>query len=482
MFDLHPPLLMVPHRKTPSFTILKHLAYHTKIQIFYFFIDKTPFVRIMFGMRRRHSIRIPVHGFVEFDDWERDVINHPVFQRLRRIRQLAFTDHIYPGSTHSRFEHSLGVMHIATRLYDAIVKKYGPLLEDRLGYNPEKSNAKKLIRMSALLHDVGHAPCSHTGEKLLPQKQSGKRFSHEEYTAELIRHEMKDVIDDHNINRREQYVSASDIADFYLGKPRFGAEILFWRVLVTGQLDSDRMDYLLRDSLHCGVAYGHYDLDRIIDTVAIVANESPDLHTDLQIAISEGGRHAAEGLVLARYFMFQQVYFHPVRQAYNHHTEECLKQMLGSCGQGDVLPTPTTESERKKFLQLDDWELLRFIKQGEDRHAHALLNHKHDRLVYNTPEIASKEQLEEHKEIFHNLCDEGIDAWISDADKEWYKINKSEIQIATESNNLLEARTGNPLSEVSNVIQNLDETKQRLIFVPIEDLKKSKDIVKKKGK
>jgi uncharacterized protein len=71
----------------------------------------------------RHSIRIPVHGFVELDDWEWDIVNHAVFQRLRRIRQLAFSEHVYPGSTHTRFEHSLGVMHVATKMFDVFTKK-----------------------------------------------------------------------------------------------------------------------------------------------------------------------------------------------------------------------------------------------------------------------------------------------------------------------------------------------------------------------
>ena len=118
-------------------------------------------------MRGKHSIRIPIHGFVEFDDWERDVINHPVFQRLRRIRQLAFSDHVYPGATHTRFEHSIGVMHVATRLYDALVSKYEPVIEDRFGNDPNNSVARKLVRISALLHDVGHAPFSHTGEEIM---------------------------------------------------------------------------------------------------------------------------------------------------------------------------------------------------------------------------------------------------------------------------------------------------------------------------
>ncbi|MBU0717071.1 MAG: HD domain-containing protein [Planctomycetes bacterium] len=432
-------------------------------------------------MRPKHSIRLPVHGFVEFDGWERDVINHPVFQRLRRIRQLAFSEHVYPGSTHTRFEHSLGVMHVATRLYDAIAARFEAIIEDRFEHKPQSSNSRKLVRMAALLHDVGHAPFSHTGEELMPKKASGRRFTHEDYSAELIRHEMVDVIDNHKDNHREHFVSAADIADFYVGHSKFDAQQLFWRVLVNGQLDADRMDYLLRDSHHCGVSYGQFDLDRIIDTVALVANKSEELHGDLQIGVSDGGRHAAEGMILARYFMFQQVYFHHVRKAYDFHASQCLAQMLKESNGGGQLPDPSTECGRCAFLELDDWSVLCYIKQAkDDRHAAALLRHKHDRLVHRTHEVATPTELSKHEDLFEALKDAGLDPWVGDADKEWYKVDSGQIQIAPKSKSSLEVLTGDQLSKVSNVVQKIPESKQRLIFVPPEKLDKACEIKKKR--
>ena len=114
-------------------------------------------------MGKRYEVRCPIHGFIVLDEWERDIINHLVFQRLRRIRQLGWTDMLYPGAMHTRFEHSLGVMETATRMFDDIWERRKDLLE-ALNFSPGgREKDRILIRLAALLHDVGHAPFSHAG-------------------------------------------------------------------------------------------------------------------------------------------------------------------------------------------------------------------------------------------------------------------------------------------------------------------------------
>ncbi len=106
---------------------------------------------------RLYEVRCPVHGFIAFNDWEREIISQPPFQRLRRIRQLAWTDLAYPGAMHTRFEHSLGVMHIATRMYEAVAQRSAEVLKAELAYNREGLDRHKtLVRLAALLHDLGH--------------------------------------------------------------------------------------------------------------------------------------------------------------------------------------------------------------------------------------------------------------------------------------------------------------------------------------
>src|SRR5258708_181522 len=162
---------------------------------------------------RTYELRCQVHGFIPINDWEREIINQPAFQRLRRIRQLAWTDYVYPGAMHTRFEHSLGVMHIASQLYDSIIRQSKSLLEafycyDEAGFRRDKA----LVRLAALLHDVGHCPFSHAGEDVFPLRADGKkRHVHEDYSAAIIRHELKDAIEQHPSNGNYE-LKAEDVA------------------------------------------------------------------------------------------------------------------------------------------------------------------------------------------------------------------------------------------------------------------------------
>lgn len=205
-----------------------------------------------------YEIRDPIFGFITIDEWEREIINHRVFQRLRRIKQLAWTDMVYPGATHTRFEHSLGVMHIATQMFNSIVEKRRELLKSELNFTEDGFGRDRvLVRLASLLHDVGHGPFSHAGEELMPvNPETNRPYKHEDYTDAIIRYLMRDVIKNHPLNDNYR-ISADDVADFYSGSPRVRRSIL-WRGLVNSQLDADRADYLLRDSHHIGVQYGKY--------------------------------------------------------------------------------------------------------------------------------------------------------------------------------------------------------------------------------
>ena len=163
---------------------------------------------------RTYEIRCPVYGFIMLNDWEWQIISQPAFQRLRRIRQLAWTDYVFPGAMHTRFEHSLGVMHMATMLYEGIARRSHDILKIDLGYTDAGlARHRTLVRLAALLHDVGHGPFSHAAEDLLPLKadDGDERYRHEAYSAAIVRRCFADVIENHPLNRNCGF-SANDVA------------------------------------------------------------------------------------------------------------------------------------------------------------------------------------------------------------------------------------------------------------------------------
>lgn len=135
----------------------------------------------------KHRVRCPIHGFIRYSDCEREIIDHPIFRRLRWIRQLALTELVYPGATHTRFEHSLGVMEMATRIFDRLAAQNGALMEQVFGEVPEfqeetMAKARQVCRLAALLHDVGHCCFSHAAEAVIHEGSD-----HESLTVTLLR-------------------------------------------------------------------------------------------------------------------------------------------------------------------------------------------------------------------------------------------------------------------------------------------------------
>ena len=414
------------------------------------------------------EIRDPIHGFIELDDWERDIVNHPVFQRLRRIRQLGLTDMVYPGATHSRFEHSLGVMHVATRMFDAIVNRRKDFLKATFDYDDTGiERDRRVLRLAALLHDVGHAPFSHSGEDLMPEDNEGRRFKHEDYSAAIVVQLMKDVIEDHPINKNLD-IMAQDVADFIKDKPSDFSEErpsagrrLFWKNLVSGQLDADRADYLLRDSRHIGVAYGHYDLERLLTTLTVF--ESPDIGSP-GLAVEEGGLHAAEGLIIARYMMFTQVYFHRTRRAYDCHISQAMRSLMEDSS--GVFPTPVSRENLEKYIKWDDWHVAGCLAAGRGKtDGEIILSRCHDRCVFETPEMPGPVDWKRFEAVRDALEDKV--SFIDRATNAWYKFDSNDIPIVqkTKRGGQVVAR----LSERSTVVSGLKAVNQRRIYVRLAD-------------
>jgi HD superfamily phosphohydrolase len=420
---------------------------------------------------RIYEIRDPIHGFIKLDEWERDIINQPAFQRLRRIRQLAWTDMVYPGATHSRFEHSLGVMHIATRLFDALCQRNEPLLASELNYNNAGlQRQRQLVRLAALLHDIGHGPFSHAAEEILPLNSSiNMHYTHEQYSAAIVELSLKDVIENHPVNQNNYHITVDEIKDLFLEKPSSGRSLV-WRVLIAGQMDADRMDYLLRDACHTGVNYGKYDLDRLVSTVTLC--EEPESQGYL-IGIEDGGIKDVEGLLIARYMMFTQLYFHKTRVIYDYHYVEAMKEILKKAG--GHLPPPDTAENIQAYLKWDDWRVLGAIVEGQAKeHGEILRNRNHYRLVYWTPEVPSIEELEELERLQSSM--NGLGAVMREAGKSWYKFEKEEIWVRSSAGSGVDKPI--QLSRLSPVVKGLETVRQSRIYVPLANRKEAEQRIR----
>ena len=429
------------------------------------------------------QVRDPVHGFIEYDDWEREVINHPAFQRLRRIRQLALADFVYPGASHSRFEHALGTMHVATKMYDAIVARQKHYLESQRGYDQAGlERDRRVVRFAALLHDIGHSPFSHSSENLFPfNEEDNRQYQHEDYSASIIRTILKETIESHSGNSNYG-ITADDVADLITGEtdtarmPQGSVRRLLWRPIVTSQLDADRADYLLRDSLHAGVSYGRYDLDRILATITLgLGNEG-----DPSVAIEVGGWHAAEALIIARYLMFTQVYFHRVRQALDHHIEGVLSYLLRNdttqTGDG-VFPSPFPAETLREYLDWDDWKVFGEIAAGNGgEHGKCIKERKHYRCIRSTSEVPTEEEIQELDK--YRLALGELVAFVGNASKSWYSLGGQQDMLIVPDGSY-EPVGGAPLSHYSSVVRNLTPSRQQGIFVKLEDRLKAEEILSK---
>ncbi len=270
------------------------------------------------------EIRDPVHGSIAIRDEEMAIIHHAFFQRLRNIKQLGFSEFVFPGATHTRYLHSIGVMHVSTLVFSALFK-------DRL-QDPEVRRLGETLRMGCLLHDVGHAPLSHATESVMPMlselrlpsafsEKEDRQAGHEDYTIKAITDSA--FTESFKGIRSTFGVTPEAIAELVVGHNADPAYFTVGGVnwfpllhqLVSSEMDCDRMDYLLRDSYFCGVSYGKFDLDWIVDNLK-VAPEAGKAY----LGISERAVSTFDDFLLSRFHMFMMVYF--------HYRAVCLEQML----------------------------------------------------------------------------------------------------------------------------------------------------------
>lgn len=327
------------------------------------------------------------------------LIDTPEFQRLRRVRQLGLAYFAYPSAEHSRFTHSLGAFHLATRILERLSGSYRITERDRTA-----------VRIAALLHDIGHGPFSHVVESILG-------FHHEEFTVEAVLSQETAIgrlLKDHS----------SELASGVAAIIRGDFPNVALSQIVSSQLDADRMDYLLRDSQMTGAKYGIYDLEWIIRSIEIDEKRG-------HLYVSAPGIYAVEDYLQARYYMFRQVYFHRTLRAAEAVLKMLLRRAIDLYQNGAALwfrPDSAMEKVLRgehltlsEHLSLDDTDVLFYIKQwqnSEDEILADLASRFLDRRSFKAVDLDMPEN--EHEQF---VCDVRRSVEAAGYDPEYYFVD-----------------------------------------------------------
>lgn len=291
-------------------------------------------------------IRDPIHKDIELTEVEVKILDTPQMQRLRRIKQNGLAYIVYPAMNATRFEHSLGVMHLAGKTANHL--------------NLSKEDTQDL-RLAGLLHDIGHLPFSH----LLKIKN----FSHEENSARIIKNtEIADILNFYGIE-------SDKIIDLILGNGKYGK-------IISSDIDVDKMDYLIRDSYYAGVAYGIIDVNRIINCLKFY---------EKNLVINEGGLEAVEKLLIARNMMHQTVY--------RHHTKRIAERMFSR-----AYEYAKEDLTIERLSEMDDCDLLNFLEsKGNNPYIKEMLIRIKNRNLFKRFYVAKYEEI---GEIFYKDVEE----------------------------------------------------------------------------
>lgn len=410
---------------------------------------------------KKSEFRDPIHGFIEVWEHEKLIIATAEFQRLRRIHQLGLESYIYHGAEHSRFGHSIGVMHLAGEAVTRIFEKNKEELTKSIGGGEEESKRLKetlyyIARLAGLLHDIGHSPFSHPGEDSLFE---GK-VKHEDYTVPIIQNSnIASIIDGY---KDKTGVGSEDLLNFFDSKGIY--QFPFVKDLISSTYDVDKMDYLLRDSIYCGVEYGKYDLRRLIDTLTL---DTKSVTGSYELAIHFDGLHTIESLILARYFMFTQVYFHKIRRSYDiiltDFIGDCLKKKCGK----RTYPKPDKVND---YLKWDDTIIFTKAKELEnesDRNlAWRVINRHHYEVVYETYPHPEREDVEKARSLFQACQDKfkGVRFWLDRASDHPEKYKREHLPVVG-------AAAGSPrsLAQESAALDGLKEINQHRIYADVKE-------------
>ncbi len=332
--------------------------------------------------RAAAEVRDPIHGGIPVERSELKLLDHPLFQRLRYIKQLGFSDLSFPGATHSRYLHSVGALHVAGVAFDSIMDAPG---------TPEVRPARRrelrqILRAAAMLHDVGHAPFSHATEFAMPDLRDlkigayahrpdlyppGRQATHEDYTIKIVTDSSITPLLEHELGVPAGAVAGLVDPDLPVDPSWYEAGGIDWRPLlqqlISSELDVDRMDYLVRDSHFTGVHYGVFDLNWLMNNLACHVVDGA-----AYLALQARAIYAFDDFLIARYHMFLMVYFHYRSVAY----EEMLHRYLNAGADGWTIP-----ADIESYALVDDAQLTDQLRRSDNEWARRIVQRKEFKLL-----------------------------------------------------------------------------------------------------
>jgi HD superfamily phosphohydrolase len=352
------------------------------------------------------DVRDPIHGNLALNDAEVAVLDSKAYQRLRQIKQLGFAEFSFPGATHNRFLHSLGVCHLAGVVFDNIFAKF------QFKNDSVRRRLRQTVRLAALLHDIGHGPLSHASEEVMPKLSSlnvkaydsraqavpaDTQANHEDYTIKFVTDSSLTEVLRQNFSDIEPLHVAALIdkslvidQDFFM-EGGFDFRTILSQI-VSSEMDVDRMDYLERDAYYCGTNYGKVELSWLLANATYHPFEGR-----LHLALNRRALYTFDDFLLARHHMHLMVYFHHKSIIF----EELLYRYFTSSDCQFVVP-----SDIEEYIHCTDYALWRHLSKVSNPWARRMVDRKPFRMLF---ELHSNDVTNRPEEMKKVLESEGID-------------------------------------------------------------------------
>lgn len=351
------------------------------------------------------EIRDPIHGTLEMSDAEVALLDSRAYQRLRAIKQLGFAEFSFPGATHNRFLHSIGVCHLASLAFDHIFRDW------KFSNEGVRQRLRTAVRLGALLHDIGHGPLSHTTEEVMPRlselhvnaykfrrgpDEADRQANHEDYTikfltdstlTETLVKNFSDLSPLHVACLIDKTLTSQD--DYFMDQGLNFRTIL--SQIVSSELDVDRMDYLERDAYFCGTNYGKVELNWLLSNLT-----SHEVNGDVHLALNRRALYTFDDFLLARHHMHLMVYFHHKAIIY----EELLNRYLTSKDCSFFLPADIDD-----YIKCTDYALYEHLASVSNPWARRIAERKPYRMLF---EIHSNSDTDRPVRMMSTLENEGV--------------------------------------------------------------------------